>query len=122
MHHRRVTSRRPFLLLTALLLAPVAGCNTAKLNPAPDASPHCDVPVPEAPCTALTDGGAGCTGDLGSAALLGRDVVVDASYPPGCTILVNYPTPDEDNQCSQVGSCNCRQDPDAGTLAWQCFQ
>jgi hypothetical protein len=47
------------------------------------------------------------------------NMTVDASYPVGCTVIVDYPTPDDDNQCQQAGSCRCNAD-DAGALAWRC--
>jgi hypothetical protein len=95
------------------------GCNTAKLTPMVDSGVDCVDPVPEYPCAPITDGGAGCTGDLGARVLLNRDVVVDASYPPACTLIVNNPVPDDDLHCITEGTCRCVVD--GGAYGWQCF-
>jgi len=109
--------------LTSLLLLLVAGsgCNTAKLIPAPDASPDCPAPILESTCRpAAAPGAPACGPDLQSAGAFDRDVVLDGgSYPPGCIVEVNDPVPDEDNQCSQLGTCRC-EPSDAGPPGWSC--
>ena len=112
---RRVRSFIPVVILLAL---PALGCNEAKLADAPDGAANCAAPQTIYPCKALAPGATGCTGSLGSEAALSEDVTVDASYPPGCQIIVNDPVPDEDNQCETAGTCTCLYD--GGPYTWLC--
>lgn len=113
--------------LLALLLVPLAlfatiagfGCNSAQLYQAPDGGPRCSLPVIEAPCKVQAAGTPGCTDDLGSTATFGRDVVLDGgTYPSGCGVIVYDVAPDEQNQCSQLGTCHCNAD--GGAYSWLC--
>jgi hypothetical protein len=110
--------RLSFLILFALASA---GCNQAKLTDAPDASPNCGVPLLESPCRPQAAGQTGCGNDLDSGGIFLRDIVLDGgSFPPSCTVIVYDPVPDEQNQCTQMGTCRC--DGDAGAYNWVCLQ
>ena len=115
-------------LISALSLAALAslstasqGCNEASVKDAPDASPNCGAPVPEYPCRAQPVGTPGCSGDLDSGAAIGRNVILDASFPATCTVIVYSPVPDIDLQCTQLGTCNCNE-YDGGVYGWVCVQ
>jgi hypothetical protein len=110
------------ILSLALALGTLAlGCNTAKLTPAADSGVDCFDPIPESPCRALDAGEPGCTGDLPSLPAFGRAVTVTEAYPTGCTLIVDDPVPDEDNQCITLGTCRCAAG-DGGGYAWTCFK
>jgi hypothetical protein len=105
----------------AAFVACLAACNEAQIENAPDASPNCPKPVLESPCKPQGAGSPGCGDDLGTSTIFGRAVVLEGgSFPPGCTVIVNDPTPDQQNQCSQLGTCNCGGD--AGAYGWVCVQ
>jgi hypothetical protein len=118
-----VLSAAFFLALFAMLVSSSAasvGCNEVTVHDAPDASPNCAAPVLEYPCAPLDAGSAGCSGNLNSQATLGRPVTLDGSFPVGCTVIVNDPTPDSDNQCDQTGTCDCNA-LDGGAYGWTCY-
>ncbi|HEY2516792.1 MAG TPA: hypothetical protein VGI39_38240 [Polyangiaceae bacterium] len=96
------------------------GCNSAQLYQAPDGGPRCGLPVIEAPCKPQAAGTPGCGDDLGSTPTFGRDVVLDGgTYPSGCGVIVYDLAPDEQNQCSQLGTCHCNAE-DGGGYGWLC--
>jgi len=108
----------PLAVLFSLSLAAL-GCNEAKLIPAAgDAG--CGTSTIGAGCKPQPVGNPGCNGDLDSGVSLGYNAVFDASFPASCTVFVNKPTPDSDNNCIQLGSCICNED--AGTFAWTCYR
>jgi hypothetical protein len=119
----QVVSLISALSLAALtsLSAASQGCNEASVRDAPDASPNCGAPLLEYPCHVLAAGTAGCSGDLDSGAALGRSVTLDGSFPANCTVIINSPVPDTDNQCSQIGTCNCNE-YDGGVYGWICVE
>jgi hypothetical protein len=120
----------PVRLATSFLLClttALVACNTAQLRPAPDAAPSCaGASILEYPCAAQAAGTPGCAGDLNSQAALGKDVSLPgASYPVGCAVIVNASSTDQDEQCSQIGTCHCDEADgggDGGTYSWFCSQ
>jgi hypothetical protein len=102
-----------------VMVAPA--CNEVSVLPAPDAGVNCGAPVlVGGTCKEQPVGAAGCPAALGSELCFGRTLSLDAgTYPSGCTVYVNNPTPDEDLQCTQLGGCNCVEE-DGGTFAWSC--
>jgi hypothetical protein len=114
---RSVRSLLFFLLSTAAL-----ACNEAPLIPATDAGTTCQLPQPIYPCRAEDAGTPGCSRDLDSLASLGQEVVIaPGTYPAGCSVQVNSTVLDMDNQCTQLGTCDCDQD-DGGSFSWVCYQ
>jgi hypothetical protein len=113
----------PFFASISSILALSAGaigCNEAPLISAPDSGVACEKPQPIYPCVAGDAGLPGCTPDLDSLQSLGQEVVIaPGSYPAGCGVQVNATVLDQDNQCTQLGTCTC--DQDGGTFAWVCY-
>jgi hypothetical protein len=113
---RRVRSLFFFIIISTAALA----CNEAPLIAAPDAGATCQRPIPIFPCHAQEGGAPGCSPDLQSFASLGQEVVIGpGTYEAGCAVQVNSGTLDSDNQCMQLGTCNCTQD--AGSFSWVCY-
>jgi hypothetical protein len=103
-----------FLLSTAAL-----ACNEAPLIQATDASTTCALPQPIFPCKPQ-DAGPGCSRDLQSFASLGQEVVIaPGTYEAGCAVQVNSTVLDMDNQCTQLGTCDCTED--GGSFSWVCY-
>ena len=113
---------RAALALSLLFALPSLGCNEAPLRAAPDAGTiPCTAPQLEVPCKVQDAGVPGCSPDLQSTASLGQEVTIaPGSYPVGCAVIVNAKVLDQDDQCTQLGSCDCGED--AGSFAWTCFQ
>ena len=105
----RFSPRLSLLVLLSTTSLATLGCDEAKLNNAPAASPNCGAPILEYPCAPLPSGTTGCTGDLDSGPALDRAVTLDGSFPAKCTVIINDPVPDEQNQCSQLGTCTCNE-------------
>ena len=95
-----------FALVLPFSLAAL-GCDEAKLTTSPDDA-GCAAPELEFPCKLQPAGTPGCPSDLDSGAALGRDLVLDGSAPANCTVIVNDLVPDEDNQCTTLGTCQFR--------------
>jgi hypothetical protein len=97
------------------------GCNEAPLISAPDAGQPCAAPILEYACHPQDAGLPGCSPDLDSGGLpLQQEEVLDGgSFPVSCTVIVNSPVADIDQQCTQLGTCTCGGD-DAGHYNWTC--
>ena len=107
-----------FLFVATVQLA----CNEASLTQAPDASAPCQKPLLISPCRAQDAGAPGCSPDLQSAESLGQEVVLSpGSYPAGCGVQVNATVLDQDDQCMQLGTCDCTEE-DGGAYNWVCYQ
>jgi hypothetical protein len=105
------------------LSAATLACNEAPLVAAPDAGNPCLAPVLEYACHPQAATLPGCGPDLDSGVALNREVMLDGgSYPSGCTVIVYSPVPDLDDQCSQLGTCNCTETGDGGPYNWVCVQ
>ena len=96
-------------------------CNEVKVIPAPDAGVDCRAALPVADsCQPQPAGAAGCAAALDSELCLGRTLSLDAGvYPNQCNVIVNDPTPDEDQNCDQLGACLCTEF-DGGVFEWVC--
>ena len=109
------------LLLFVFVATAQLGCNEAPLIQAPDAAVACQKPQLIAPCLAPQPAGTpGCSPDLESTQSLGQDVVISpGSYEAGCQVQVNATVLDQDDQCTQLGTCDCTED--AGSFNWVCY-
>jgi hypothetical protein len=107
-------------LLFVFVATAQLACNEAPLIQAPDAGNPCKQPLPIFPCKAGDAGAPGCSPDLDSEQSLGQEVVIaPGSYPAGCGIQVNATVLDQDNQCTQLGTCDCTED--GGAFSWVCY-
>ena len=117
--------RLPFPVFTSIvsvlaLSAAALGCNEAPLIPAPDSGASCEKPQPIYPCSPQDAAAPGCTPNLESLQSLGQEVIIaPGSYAAGCGVQVNATVLDQDNQCTQLGTCTC--DEDGGAFAWVCY-
>jgi hypothetical protein len=109
------------LLFFVFVATAQLGCNEAPLIQAPDAATPCQKPQLIFPCVSPQPSGTpGCSADLQSAQSLGQDVVLSpGSYEAGCGVQVNATVLDQDNQCTQLGTCDCTED--AGAFSWVCY-
>jgi hypothetical protein len=107
--------------LLSILPTAALGCNEALLTAAPDAGNPCLAPVLEYACHPQAATLPGCSPDLdaGGAPMHQEEVLDGGSFPVGCTVIVYSKTPDQNRQCSVVGTCKCGGD-DAGNYNWNC--
>lgn len=121
-------------LLTALPTALLTACSTAQYRGREGYDASCPTQI-EYPCTVQASGALGpaaCEGDPSKLTGLAQQIPGDASYPPGCTIIVPVPLADDNGQCIVAGSCRCTSSADAGknyledgggaNLEWICFK
>ena len=47
-------------------------------------------------------------------------VIAPGTYEAGCAVQVNSTVLDMDNQCTQLGTCDCTAD-DGGAFSWVCY-
>jgi hypothetical protein len=110
-------------VFTLVLGFSALACNEAPLIPAHDAGTPCAKPQPIYPCAAQEDAGVpGCPATIAAAAAtFGQSVTLSAgTYPNNCSVEINSGTADQDNQCSQLGTCICGDD--AGAFSWSCYE
>jgi hypothetical protein len=123
-----VTLALAVVVPSVVFVVAAPACNEVKVLPAPDAGNSCVAPLLIFGCVVQPVGTPGCGPDLNSAVCLGRTLDLDASATygytlpdggGGCSVIVNNPTPDEDQQCTQDGICSCTADGDGG-YSWVC--
>ena len=113
----------PFTLIFPVLFA-TSGCNEVQVTGPADvgAVPCARYQVLEpAVCRRPRRSARGAPGISTRGLVFNRDVVLEGgSFSLGCEVLVNDPTPDLDNQCTTLGTCQCA-DAGAGVgFGWSC--
>jgi hypothetical protein len=103
--------------IAAALPALLAACSTAKLSGPASDDASCRAQI-EFGCNPGPAGGPGCAPSSTSTDPVLSLVPPDASYPTGCAIVVYDPTPDDQGQCIQRGTCHCNAAD--GGAAWTC--
>jgi len=121
---RPVRAPHPILFASVFLFA----CSTAQYRDREGYDASCPTQI-EYPCVTQPLGTRpGCEVDPARATGLVQQIPADASYPPGCAIILPVPVADDKGQCTIAGSCRCTSTEDAGAndggsaLEWICFR